>query len=99
MATASAKACYCDDDGTEESDVQIEIIRERGDGTQMDAGGNGCGIVINYSPGPDHEHRSCCDMMFCASGVLKYIRTGLTCCCLSEIWPIGAVLRRGTMLP
>jgi hypothetical protein len=33
IVTRSAKACYCDDDGTEELDVQIEIARKSGNGT------------------------------------------------------------------
>jgi hypothetical protein len=42
VATPSVKACYCDDNGTEESGSQIEMIRESGNGTQKDAEGNGC---------------------------------------------------------
>ena len=33
IVTCSAKPCYCDDDGTEELDVQIEIVRKSGNGT------------------------------------------------------------------
>jgi len=40
--TPSAKACYCDDNETEESGVQIEIIRESGNGMQKNAKGNVC---------------------------------------------------------
>jgi hypothetical protein len=33
IVTRSAITCYCDDDGTEELDVQIEIARKSGNGT------------------------------------------------------------------
>ena len=33
IVTRSAKACYCDDDGTEQLGVQIEIVRKSGNGT------------------------------------------------------------------
>jgi hypothetical protein len=42
IATRSAKACYFDEDETDELIVQIEMIRGSNNGTESDAEGSEC---------------------------------------------------------